>query len=248
MPAFIRILNWERYQHYKDRHPPWIKLHREILTSQTWVGASDASRVLAIAIMVLASETGNEIPNDPAFIRRRAFLNSDPDFTELLSLNFIEIEGVPDASSPLASASGSVSLSSSVSVGIGGPGERDSATPAAAVKAVIDEWNGMAVSADLPKCRGGVTIEKQIRARLKERGWREAFTASLAFYAASEFHRGKNDRGWKADLEYACRPGNAEKNAERKPEVARRHMTPQQAREAAGHNIPRDEASFLRED
>jgi len=33
----LKVKNWEKYQHYKDRNPPWIKLHFELLTSADWV-------------------------------------------------------------------------------------------------------------------------------------------------------------------------------------------------------------------
>lgn len=88
---FRRIVNWDRFQHYRDRNPPWIKLYRDLLTSQTWVTLDDAGRVLAIACMMLAAATGNKIPFDPAYVRRVAYLNQDPDFSALLSLNFLEV-------------------------------------------------------------------------------------------------------------------------------------------------------------
>lgn len=88
---YFRIKNWDTYQHYKDRSPPWIKLHRELLTSETWVSLDDAGRVLAIAIMMLAAATGNKIPHNPAYVRRAAYLNSDPDFSALFDMGFIEI-------------------------------------------------------------------------------------------------------------------------------------------------------------
>lgn len=88
---YIRIAGWEKYQHYKDRNPPWIKLHRELLTSNTWVSLDDAGRVLAIAIMMLAAATGNRIPAQPAYVRRVAYLNDDPDFAPLVEVGFIEI-------------------------------------------------------------------------------------------------------------------------------------------------------------
>jgi hypothetical protein len=103
---FIAVKEWSRYQHYKDRNPPWIKLHRELLTSNTWVTMDDASRVLAIAIMLLAAATGNRIPADPAYLTRVAYLNRKPDWSKLLSVGFIEIIGdVDEASNTLASAS-----------------------------------------------------------------------------------------------------------------------------------------------
>ena len=43
---YYRVKNWERFQHYKDRNPPWIKLHYEIMTSADWVMLADASKLL----------------------------------------------------------------------------------------------------------------------------------------------------------------------------------------------------------
>jgi hypothetical protein len=96
---FLRIVNWDRFQHYRDRNPPWIKLYRDLLTSQTWVTLDDAGRVLAIACMMLAAATGNKIPFDPAYVRRVAYLNRDPDFSALLSLNFLEVFTEPASNS-----------------------------------------------------------------------------------------------------------------------------------------------------
>lgn len=88
---FYRIKNWGEFQHYKDRAPPWIKLHRSMLTSRTWVSASDSERTLAIACMLIAADTDNKIPDDPAYVRRVAYLNCDPDFKSLLRSQFIEL-------------------------------------------------------------------------------------------------------------------------------------------------------------
>ena len=30
----LRVRNWERYQHYKERNPPWIKLYVELLDEE----------------------------------------------------------------------------------------------------------------------------------------------------------------------------------------------------------------------
>ncbi len=98
---YLCIKEWDRYQHYKDRNPPWIKLHRELLTSNTWVSMDDASRVLAIAIMLLAAATGNRIPADVGYLQRVAYLNRKPDWSKLVSVGFIEIIGESDAASTL---------------------------------------------------------------------------------------------------------------------------------------------------
>lgn len=106
---YIRVRGWDKYQHYKDRNPPWIKLHQELLTSLTWTLADDASRVLMVAIMLLASRTENKVPANPDYLKRVAYLHQAPDLSQLVHLEFIEIiddsgQVVTDASKALASA------------------------------------------------------------------------------------------------------------------------------------------------
>lgn len=104
---FLRIKNWEKFQHYKDRSAPWIKLYRDMMDSEMWVMGSDASKLLATCTMLLAVRTDNKIPLETAYIRRVCHLEIEPDFSELLKFEFIEIideNGVckQDASSVLA--------------------------------------------------------------------------------------------------------------------------------------------------
>ena len=97
------IAKWEEYQHYRDRCPPWIKLHYSLLTSPTWVMLDDAGRVLAIACMLIASRNGGDVPGDPEYMRRVAYLNNPPNFAPLLECGFLTT--VPNASAVLADAS-----------------------------------------------------------------------------------------------------------------------------------------------
>lgn len=89
----VRIKNWSNFQHYKDRCPPWIKLHFKILHSRDWVSASDADRVLAIACMLIASQdeaNDGSFDADPDYFFRVAYLSSRPDFTNLIKNGFLE--------------------------------------------------------------------------------------------------------------------------------------------------------------
>jgi hypothetical protein len=44
----IEIRNWTKFQHYKDRSPPWVKLHKTLLDDRAWHALSgDASKLLA---------------------------------------------------------------------------------------------------------------------------------------------------------------------------------------------------------
>jgi len=91
MTIYIRIRNINETQHYKDRSPPWIKLHRAFLTSPAWIESNDATRVLAIVLMLLASDTDNKIEYRPSYLQRMAYLSSAPDIEPLISSRFIEL-------------------------------------------------------------------------------------------------------------------------------------------------------------
>ena len=49
--------NWSVFQHYKDRCPPWIKLHRDLLNDRVFMCLPLASKALAPLLWLLASES-----------------------------------------------------------------------------------------------------------------------------------------------------------------------------------------------
>ena len=97
MSRILRVKNWAKFQHYKERNPPWVKLHYEMLTSRDWVALDDASRVLAIACILIASRDETHqgiISDDPDYIKRVAYLHKKPDFEPLISCGFLECASV----------------------------------------------------------------------------------------------------------------------------------------------------------
>jgi len=91
--ATIRVRNWDRFQHYKDRNPPWIKLHFDLLSSKDWVSFDDSKRLLAIVCMLLASRNDGCVPDDTEYIQRVAYLNKPPDLQPLIDSGFLVVEG-----------------------------------------------------------------------------------------------------------------------------------------------------------
>lgn len=51
--------NWQSFQHYKDRDPPWIKLHKRLLDDYDFQCLQIASKALAPMLWLLASEHAN---------------------------------------------------------------------------------------------------------------------------------------------------------------------------------------------
>ncbi len=54
---FIYPRNWTKFQHYKDRNPPWIKVHRCLLNDPDFMSLPLDSIGLAMLLWLLASES-----------------------------------------------------------------------------------------------------------------------------------------------------------------------------------------------
>jgi len=52
----LRPKHWDKFQHYKDRRPPWIKLHRDLLDNFDYARLPVASKAIAPLLWLLASE------------------------------------------------------------------------------------------------------------------------------------------------------------------------------------------------
>ena len=87
----ISIKNWETYQHYKDRNPPWIKLHRDILTDYEFSVLPDASKAHLVGLWILASQLGNKIPYDPYWIAQKINATEEIDLKPFIDLGFITV-------------------------------------------------------------------------------------------------------------------------------------------------------------
>jgi hypothetical protein len=56
----IQIRNWSKFQHYKDRAPPWIKIYRDLIEEcEEWFALSDGAARLLVELWLLASKTRN---------------------------------------------------------------------------------------------------------------------------------------------------------------------------------------------
>lgn len=55
--ARLHVKGWRSFQHYKDRSPAWIKLHRDILDDYDFAMLPLASKALAPLVWLLASDS-----------------------------------------------------------------------------------------------------------------------------------------------------------------------------------------------
>jgi hypothetical protein len=72
------IKNWESFQHYKDRAPPWIKLHKSLLDNYEYQCLPVDSKALAPMLWLLASENADgAIPSEIEKIAFRLRMTRD---------------------------------------------------------------------------------------------------------------------------------------------------------------------------
>ncbi|BBB99384.1 hypothetical protein [Bradyrhizobium elkanii] len=86
------VKNFEKFQHYKDRAPPWIKLYNGLLEDYEFGGLPDASKMHLIAIWLLASRSDNKIPYDPKWVSNRINATEPVDLALLAKRGFIVLD------------------------------------------------------------------------------------------------------------------------------------------------------------
>ncbi|MCX7161489.1 MAG: hypothetical protein NT083_00315 [Rhodocyclales bacterium] len=90
MSHWLTIKNWSEFQHYKDRNPPWIKLHRALLDDYAFAALPDAQKAhLVLLWLFAASQTGGRIPNDSAFLSRKLGTTEQIDLESLVIAGFL---------------------------------------------------------------------------------------------------------------------------------------------------------------
>ena len=57
------IKNWNKFQHFKDRKPPWIKLYRDILDNIHWHELEPLPSKVLVMCWLIASENDGRLPD-----------------------------------------------------------------------------------------------------------------------------------------------------------------------------------------
>lgn len=103
MSNYYSVKNWDEFQHYKDRNPPWIKLHTRLLADYEFACLQDASKAHLMLIWLLASQLGNKIPADEKWIKEKIGAKEKINIKELVDNGFLILEQT--ASNALAKCS-----------------------------------------------------------------------------------------------------------------------------------------------
>jgi len=86
---YLKVKDWEQFQHYKDRNPPWIKLSRDLLRDYNFQCLQDASKLQLMLIWLLASQMDNKIPADEEFIKNQIGVKGEFCLKELIDKGYL---------------------------------------------------------------------------------------------------------------------------------------------------------------
>lgn len=78
-----RIKNWEKFQHFKDRRPPWVKLYRDVLDDMEWHELDPGAAKILVMLWLIASEDDGKLPDSKKLAFR--LRTSERDVIEAIS-------------------------------------------------------------------------------------------------------------------------------------------------------------------
>lgn len=223
MTRFFSVKNWAKHQHYKERTPPWIKLHTSLLEDYDYSRLPDASKAHLSGIWLLASRYENRIPFDAEWVGRRINATCTVDLMTLERAGFIVIDaGAAPENLAETTVSQVASTLPAECAEMARPEEETDRTEIedplspngdipladdATIASAIEAFNALAAEVNLPRAQLiNAKRRRAVRLRLRDAGGIDGWTAALEKIRSSRFCRGENDRGWRIDLDAMCQP------------------------------------------
>lgn len=199
MGCYFRVVNLDRFQHYKDRNPPWIKLHASVLDHYEFSRLPDASKQHLMLIWLLASRTDNKVVWDEAWVGQRISATDPVDLSVLREAGFIDL--LEDSSSE---TEGKAEQKTRARLIDRLPHVKDDPD----LQVAFDLWNELAGEVGLPKARA-LTAERKrhIQQRLKDCDGLEGWKSTLDRVRQSDFLTGKRTK-FRASLDFVLKRAN----------------------------------------
>lgn len=94
----LMMKNWDKWQTFrKDRGaPPWIKVHRRLMTNPEWAVLSDAEKGQLVSMWLVAADNNGRLPSaDTLVLRKICQLDEAPNINKFKDLGFIDEEVAP---------------------------------------------------------------------------------------------------------------------------------------------------------
>lgn len=91
MSNILYVKNWSEWQSYrKDRGtPPWIKVHRNLMSSPKWAELSDAEKGHLVSIWIVAADSDGKVSSNANVLRKQCQLDDLPNLEKFQELDFL---------------------------------------------------------------------------------------------------------------------------------------------------------------
>ena len=86
----LKVKGLDKWQHYKRRNPPWIKLYNSIFNDYQFSRMNDCQKFHLIGLWSLASVMDNKLPDDDAWLAARIGARTELGIDTFIELGFIE--------------------------------------------------------------------------------------------------------------------------------------------------------------
>lgn len=182
---YFSVKNYDKFQHYKDRTPPWIKLYNCLLEDYEFSCLQDASKLHLIMIWLLASRMDNKIPLDPEWLKVKLALDKKPDLNILLEKGFI-----------LSDSNALAECKQVDSTEREREESRERAEKRENTMLVFNSWRDIL---NHKKSKLDAKRKKEINEALSLGYSPQDLQQAIIGCSMSEYHMGKNDRGQKYD-------------------------------------------------
>jgi hypothetical protein len=227
---YFRIKNLEKFQYYKKRNPPWIRLYTDLLNAEDvdYTCLTDVQKLHLIHIWMLATRHNNRIPMNTDWLQRRLNVSEKVDLEPLFKAGFIEVCG--DACNKHAGClqlgDPETETETETETGTDPPlippcGGSEAAAPSATrsehkahdeLEALKTAWNASAERLGLPRVtRWSEGRKRHALRRLKDAAWRSDYPSALERMAESRFCcgkvRGRNGgKSFRGHIDWFLRP------------------------------------------
>jgi hypothetical protein len=96
---WVVIPHWERFQHYGDRRPVWVKNYTEQLDNEDYLELSVTARGLLNDLRLLYAKRKKQVPNSPSLLSHLlGYKVTSRDINRLCKAGFLEISASKPAS------------------------------------------------------------------------------------------------------------------------------------------------------
>lgn len=195
----IKIKNWHKFQHFKDRRPPWIKLYRELLDDRQFHALSGDDTKSLIMLWLLASENFGKLPDMESIAFRLRKSEDEIKLTVSRLCGWLEQDDIGLISERYHDDTPETETETIPET----EGEAEREGEKGEFSAAVEAYNFVAMKHTLPRCQNLTEARKKaLRRRLKESGGVEGWKHACDLLDRSAFLTGKNDRGWRANFDF----------------------------------------------